>query len=115
MRHKWFAVGILAIAAPGAVAVTAAVGKPAATSVRCTINNKTQSSNAAGTKGYDLGKISCPPPLGAGLEYDKFSVAVTGTTATVTGPFKLYFNQGTIHGTFNLKSAAGSSGTTTSR
>ena len=114
MRRKWLAVGILVVAAPGAVTVTAAAGKPAATSVRCTINTKTQSSNASGTKGYDLGKIGFPPPLGAGLEYDKFLVTVTGTTATVTGPFNLYFNQGTIHGTFKLKSTSGSSGTTTS-
>lgn len=114
MTRRCFAVGILAIAAPAAVAVAAAAGKPAATSLRCTINNKTQSANAAGTKGYDLGKISCPTPLGAGLEYDKFSITATGTTATITGPFKLYFNQGTLHGTFKLKSTAGSGGTTMS-
>ena len=92
--------------ATGALACAVATGGAAAQgsskTVICHLRLFDQSPPTA-LQGFDLGFISCSRPLGAGLQVDQFKVRPTSpTTAVLTGPFKDFFDQGTIHGRFAL-------------
>jgi hypothetical protein len=52
--------------------------------------------------------------FGKGVQHDTLTVTPTSpTTATVIGPFKQFFDTGTIHGTVKLTASATSEGVVT--
>ena len=86
-----------AIAAGGAAARASS-----AKTVTCHFRLFDQSPPTA-LQGFDLGFVTCPRPFGNGVQSDRFKVRLTSpTTAVLTGPFKDFFDQGTIHGRFAL-------------
>ena len=105
MRRKlmfpmlFVAMGVLACAV--ATGGAAARGSSART-VTCHLRLFDQAPPTA-LQGFDLGFISCSGPFGNGLQADQFNVRLTSpTTAVLTGPFKDFFDRGTIHGRFAL-------------
>ena len=55
--------------------------------------------------------VDCASPFGKGLGYNiSTDTFKGGSTFLVTGPFKFYFNQGTIHGTYRITATASSAG-----
>jgi hypothetical protein len=106
-------VAALSVLAAGALAKTS--GKPL--KAKCTIRLTTQIPQGATTlsptalTGQDVGPVSCPKPFGSGLQWDSFTVTpTTATTGKVSGPYKEWFNTGTLHGVFSLSFAPSSTG-----
>ena len=94
-------VAIVALAYAVATGGAAARGSSTMT-VTCHLRLFDQSPPTA-LEGFDLGFASCSRPFGNGLQADRFKVGLTSpTTAVLTGPFKDFFDQGTIHGRFAL-------------
>jgi len=84
-------------------AVTAgAAQESSAKTLTCHLRLFAQSPPTA-LEGFNLGFDNCPAPFGSGLQWNSFKVRLTSpTTAVVTGPFKDFFDVGTIHGRFVL-------------
>jgi len=103
-RKLMFPVLVVAI---GAFACAIAAGGAAARAssaktVTCHLRLFDQSPPTA-LQGFDLGFVSCSRAFGNGVQSDQFKVRLTSpTTAVLTGPFKDFFDQGTIHGRFAL-------------
>ena len=69
-----------------------------------------------GASAEDFGTVNCSSVFGKGVQHDTVTVTPTSqTTATVTGPFKQFFDTGTIHGTVALTANATSAGVVTYR
>jgi hypothetical protein len=67
-----------------------------------------------GASAEDFGTVNCSSVFGKGVQHDTVTVTPTSqTTATVTGPFKQFFDTGTIHGTVNLTASATAAGPVT--
>jgi hypothetical protein len=96
----------LSVAAIAALAIGVGTGGAAAhgsaKAVTCHARLFDQSPPTA-LEGFDLGFITCSGPFGSGLQWDHFKVRLTSpTTAVLTGPFKDFYDQGTVHGRFEL-------------
>ena len=97
---------IVVVAAASVVALIAVVGSAAATGaatmVSCTLKLTDQSPPTA-KSGTDFGFVNCGAPLGSGVQTDTFKETFTSkTSGSVTGPYKEYFDTGTISGTYTL-------------
>jgi type II secretory pathway pseudopilin PulG len=80
--------------------------------VTCTLQMQTLA--LPGASGEDFGTVNCASVFGKGVQHDTLTVTPTSqTTAKVTGPFKQFFDAGTIHGTVNLTASATSAGAVT--
>jgi hypothetical protein len=70
--------------------------------VKCTVPLNSQSP-ATAMSGYDLGLVGSCQPFGHGVQYDTFTVTMNSATSeTISGPFRDYFNAGTLHGRYTL-------------
>jgi hypothetical protein len=60
--------------------------------------------NPAASKGHDFGIVTCPKPYGQGVQSDSFTVTPNAppTTGKVKGPYKWFFDEGTVHGPYHL-------------
>jgi hypothetical protein len=58
-----------------------------------------------GAGGEDFGTVDCPS-FGKGVQHDTLTVTATSPTTAMTGPFKQFFDTGTIHGTVTLTASA---------
>lgn len=83
------------------VVTSAAADAPKGSKVTCNFKLNSQAPPQALT-GYDLGFASCPGSFGDGLQWDEFTVTPAPPNVTVRGPFKDFFNRGTIHGSYEL-------------
>ncbi|MDQ6818496.1 MAG: hypothetical protein M3018_13985, partial [Actinomycetota bacterium] len=99
--HGAILAGVSCSAPNACPATDAAASAPKAKKVTCTFRIKSQSPPQALT-GYDLGFVSCPGFFGDGLHWDSFTVTPAAPNVTIHGPFKDFFNRGTIHGSFEL-------------
>jgi hypothetical protein len=104
----------VALAATLVVATATAAGAGPAKNVQVTCTLQLQTLAAPGASGEDFGTVDCPSVFGKGVQHDTLTVTPTSqTTATVTGPFKQFFDTGTIHGTVKLTANATSAGAVT--
>ena len=90
-----------ALVAALVVATGTAAGAGSAKKFTCTI--QLHDVAAPGASGEEFGTVGCAG-VGKGVEHDPV-VTVTPTsetTGTATGPFKQFFDTGTMHGTFTL-------------
>lgn len=94
-----------AVAGVGVLAVelgTAGAAKTRTRTVSCTLALTAQNPPEA-PRGSKFGFVRCTRPLGNGVQYDQYTVTPSSqTTGTVSGPFKHYFNTGTVRGTYKL-------------
>ena len=97
------------------VAITAAAaGAGSAKKVKFTCTVRLQTLATPGASGEDFGTVACTPVFGKGVQHDTITVTPTSqTTATGTGPFKAFFDAGTIHGTTKLIAGVPSGGVVT--
>jgi hypothetical protein len=106
----------VALAATLIVATATAAGAGPAKNVEVTCTLQTQTLAPPGASGEDFGTVDCPSAFGKGVQHDTLTVTPTSpTTATVIGPFKQFFDTGTIHGTVKLTASATSEGVVTYR
>jgi hypothetical protein len=95
-------VGGSAIAAP-----------PTHKKAKCTLYLQTLAAPTA-TTGEAFGTSRCSGAFGNGVFHNTFTATPTSaTTGSVTGPFKLYYDTGTVHGTYKFKYSVSTTGTTT--
>ncbi|MEA2222136.1 MAG: hypothetical protein QOH83_512 [Solirubrobacteraceae bacterium] len=107
-----FAAVALAATLVVATATAAGAGPAKHAEVNCTFHLQTLA--APGASGEDFGTVDCPSGFGKGVQHDTLTVTPTSpTTATMTGPFKQFFDTGTIHGTIKLTASATSAGAVT--
>jgi hypothetical protein len=96
-------VGVLAVGVPfvGAAASTAATSSEA-TKITCTFKNYNQTPKQL--SGFSFGYISCPQPLGPGVQSATYSATVSAKTgaATEKGSYQNWFDAGTVYGTYSL-------------
>jgi hypothetical protein len=104
----------VALAATLAVATATAAGAGATKDTAFTCTLRLQTLAPPGASGEDFGTVSCASMFGKGVQHDTLTVTPTSpTTATVTGPFKQFFDTGTIHGTVTLTASATSASAVT--
>ena len=104
----------VALAATLVVATATAAGAGTAKNVEFTCTLQLQTLAPPGASGEDFGTVNCASVFGKGVQHDTLTVTPTSqTTATVTGPFKQFFDTGTIHGTVTLTADATSVGVVT--
>jgi hypothetical protein len=85
-----------AVAAPGA----GAAAKDPATAVRCSLRTYAIAPQSS------LGTANCKGVLGRGTERDAATITRSSpTSGTLVGTFKLFFDRGTIGGTYRLRFA----------
>jgi hypothetical protein len=88
------------IALIAVVGSAAAAGSP--TTVSCTLKLTDQSPPTA-RSGADFGFVNCGKPFGSGVQTDTFKETFASkTSGSVTGPYKEYFDTGTVQGTYTL-------------
>jgi hypothetical protein len=105
--------GAALVAALVAVTATVATAGPAK-KVKFTCTVRLQTLAPPGGSGEDFGTVACTPIFGKGVQHDVITVTPTSqTTATGTGPFKAFFDTGTIHGTTELTAGPPSGGVVT--
>jgi hypothetical protein len=115
-RHNMHVIrfAAVALAATLVVATTTAAGADPAKNVEVTCTLQLQTLAAPGDSGEDFGTVDCPSAFGKGVQHDTLTVTPTSaTTATVTGPFKQFFDTGTVRGTVKLTASATSAGVVT--
>jgi hypothetical protein len=106
-----FAAVALAATLVVATATAAGAGPAKNAEVNCTFHLQTLA--PPGASGEDFGTIDCAS-FGKGVQHDALTVTPTSpTTATVTGPFKQFFDTGTMHGTIKLTASATAAGAVT--
>jgi hypothetical protein len=104
-----FAAVAVAATLAGATAAAAVAGPGSHAEVTCTL--QTQTLAPPGTSGEDFGTVDCASFFGKGVQHDTLTVTPTSaSTAMVTGPFKQFFDAGTIHGTVKFTAGATSDG-----
>ena len=104
----------VALVATLVVTTATAVGAGPAKNVAVSCTLQMQTLAPPGASGEDFGTVNCASVFGKGVQHDALTVTPTSpTTATVTGPFKQFFDTGTIHGTVNLTASATSAGVVT--
>lgn len=104
----------VALAATLAVATAAVAGARPDNNEAATCTLQMQTLAPPGASGEDFGTVGCARMFGKGVQHDTLTVTATSsTTALVTGPFKQFFDTGTIHGTVKLTASATSSGVMT--
>ena len=96
--------GVLAVGVPvvGAAASTTATS-PKATKITCTFKNYIQTPKQL--SGFSFGYISCPKPIGHGVQSATYSATVNAKTraATEKGSYTNWFAAGTLYGTYSLR------------
>lgn len=99
------ATAVSAVMLAGAALAVAATGaKPATTKVKCTIRlvpaipPGATAPNPASARGAQFGLVSCGKPFGSGVQEDAYTAGTKG----VSGPYKEFFNAGTISGKYSL-------------
>jgi hypothetical protein len=103
-----------ALAATLAVTTATAAGARPARNAEATCTLQLQTLAPPGASGEDFGTVNCASAFGNGVQHDTLTVTPTSpTTATVSGPFKQYFDTGTIYGTVNLTASATPTGAVT--
>src|SRR4051812_35788182 len=81
-----------------AVAVAGATGS-GTHKIKCHVESHIQSFPTASSRGTDFSFVSCPAPLGHGLQYSTFRMTPkTSTTGLAVLHFKAYFDTGTVSG-----------------
>jgi len=96
-------VGVLAVGVPviGAAASTAATGS-AAPKTTCTFKNYNQTPKKL--SGFTFASVNCQKPFGNGVQSATYTATVNTKTgaATIKGPYKNWFDTGTLSGTYSL-------------
>jgi hypothetical protein len=85
------------------VAAVTAAGASSTKTVTCTLQLQTLAPPGS-SGGEDFGTVACDRVFGKGVQHNS-KVTITPaspTTGTATGPFKQFFDTGTVHGTFKL-------------
>jgi hypothetical protein len=98
-----------ALVAALVVATATAAGTGSGKKVTCTMDLLRVAPPGAATR-VNFGTVECGHGFGTGVQHNP-SVTVTptsATTGTVSGPFKQFFDTGTIYGTFKLTFTASS-------
>jgi len=98
-------VHIAGAAMVAAVLVATGTGAEARTAKHFTCTIQLQTLAVPGTSGAEeFGTVACDRVFGKGVEHDPevTLTPTTPTTGTGTGPYKQYFNKGTIRGKFTL-------------
>jgi hypothetical protein len=104
----------VALVATLAVATATVAGADPAKTADVTCTLRLQTLAPPGASGEDFGTVDCPSAFGKGVQHDTLTVTPTSpTTATVTGPFKQFFDTGTIHGTTKFTARATAAGAVT--
>jgi hypothetical protein len=102
-----------ALVAAVAVAVTAA-GADSAKKVKVTCMLHLQTLAPSGIGRVDFGTVACASVFGKGVQHDRLTVVLTSqTTGIAIGPFKQFFDTGTIHGRMKLIASVASGGVVT--
>jgi hypothetical protein len=95
-----------------ATASVAGAGSPTHVKFTCAVHLQTLA--APGASGEDFGTVACAPIFGKGVQHDTVTVTPTSpTSGTGTGPFKAFFDTGTIRGTMRLTASATPAGLAT--
>jgi hypothetical protein len=97
-------VRIAGAALVAALLVANATAAGAGSSKKGTCTLQLQTLAAPGASGEDFGTVACDRRFGKGVQHNP-NVTVTPTsqtTGTATGPYKQFFDTGTVHGTFKL-------------
>ncbi len=94
---------LVAITAAGAATMALPAVAPAATrKITCKLDLFATIPQPAPTAA-NFGRTSCGKPFGVGVQKDSSTVTRTSLTAGVfEGPFKMFFDTGTIKGTFKI-------------
>lgn len=99
MRSKILPVALLLVVtvlASGAESSQAVAVK----SFRCSLHVFSQTPTSL--EGFDFGRTTCSEPFGRGVQFDTYTEAVTGPSASAKGPFTWFFDDGTVRGTFQF-------------
>jgi hypothetical protein len=77
--------------------------KPKATTKSITCKESVVATKAGSTSAENFGTVSCSTPFGKGVRHDTSTLAAASKTAgSFTGGLKLFFNTGTLRGTFKM-------------
>jgi hypothetical protein len=80
-----------------------AAPKPKATTKQITCKASLVATKPPVDSAESFGSVSCGVPLGKGVHHDTSSIARTSASAgTFTGRLKLFFNTGTVRGTYKM-------------
>jgi hypothetical protein len=80
-----------------------AAPKPKATTKTVTCRESLIATKAGSTSAENFGTVSCSAPLGKGVRHDTSTLAASSKTAgSFSGGLKLFFNTGTLRGTFKM-------------
>jgi hypothetical protein len=80
-----------------------ATPKPKATTRTITCRESLIATKPPISSAENYGRVSCGAPLGKGVHHDTSTITRSGQTAgTFTGPLKLFFNTGTLRGTYKM-------------
>jgi hypothetical protein len=80
-----------------------AAPKPKATTKTVTCLERLVATKAGGSSAENFGTVTCTTPFGKGVRHDTSTLAASSKTAgSFTGGLKLFFNTGTLRGTFRM-------------
>jgi len=82
---------------------TKATPKPKATTKTITCREALVATKAGADNSENFGTVTCSTPFGKGVRHDTATLAApTKTAGAFTGGLKLFFNTGTLRGTYHL-------------
>jgi hypothetical protein len=80
-----------------------ATPKPKATTRTVTCRQSLVATKAGSSSSENFGTVSCSTPFGKGVRHDTSALAASSKTAgSFSGSLKLFFNTGTLRGTFKM-------------
>jgi len=110
MGRKPFMGTALAVLGLAAISGSAIAATGARTKVKCTMHLQSLAA-PSDTTGEAFGTSVCSHAFGRGVMQTSYTATPTSaTTASVTGPFKQYYDTGTVHGTFKFTLSVAPSG-----
>jgi hypothetical protein len=111
-RLPWLTIPVVLAGLAGGLAVPALAASKAKT-VACTLALQTLAPPTATTT-QDFGTAHCATPLGSGLQTDSTHISPSSPAAgTLTGTYRVFFDNGSLHGTFKGTFTATASGAVT--
>lgn len=94
--------GLATVAALGAGSGSATAVKTAKKQITCKLTLYATIKQPAPTAA-NFGATNCSPPFGSGVQRDSSTTTrASPLTGSFTGPFKMFFDRGSIHGTFTI-------------